>query len=179
MTVRTRNGCPGTRCSSSERESPGGPGRAWRTRALTLLICCLLVCVSARAEHYAILYNGGVSTEENEWYYYENTRSMYQTLVNRWDWDPHNITVIASDGLNPADDYDDYWMIYQNSNWSSATAAGSMLLPATKPNLENTIKNLNLGPEDLFFSFRGGSRRRGPGSDDDFRRGVHLRMGQR
>ena len=84
---------------------------------------------------YAVLFSGGVNDNNNHIRYWNDLKFMYSTLVNKYNFDPANITVLYADGT--AKDSD---MSVNNS--------------ATQTNLEaafNNLKEISTSNDLIFF----------------------------
>ena len=115
------------------------------------VVVCLQLCVpAARGEHYAVLFSGGGDPDHNHKRYYDNTLSMYNTLIYQWHYLPENVIVIAADGdaggldqnleqSSPDDETPDLI----DSDWNVLDPA-TTILSATAANLETTLNGLPL-----------------------------------
>ncbi len=110
-------------------------------------------------EKYAVLFNGGYQTSSNYAAYLNDTRQMYDVLLNIYEFPEENIFIFQSDGQDPADDCrfidsgnNPY---YVNSPWDldgdsdndiEAGAATSTNLFAKFDDLSNTMDS-----DDIFY----------------------------
>lgn len=89
------------------------------------------------SDNYAVLFAGGSRIAKNFPRYYNNTKNLYNTLVNSYDVDPDNIYVLYADGTDPDVDLTDSGT-QVNSDMSYATH----VLEATPENLEDVLTNI-------------------------------------
>lgn len=102
--------------------------------------------------NYAVLFSGGVNTYKNHNHYYDNIKSLYQTLVGRQCNVPReHISIIYADGTDPAVDRPD------GKNSDMSYAAGSTVLSATRTHAFDTLDTLarevTTNDHFLFYSF--------------------------
>jgi len=104
---------------------------------------------SASAENYAVIFAGGVDRSENHSRYYNSTRDIYNALVYKLNYLGTNIIVLASDGLDPADDINGGG----SSDWGFVLSSGGSVDSATSANLQAALTGLagTLDDEDTFF----------------------------
>jgi hypothetical protein len=105
--------------------------------------------------NYAVLFSGGVSADINHAYYYDNIKSLYQTITQHCNVLPQHVFIIYADGQDPAADRDD------GKNSDMSYAAGATVLSATRAHLFDTLQTLagvvNGNDHFLFYSFDHGS----------------------
>lgn len=84
--------------------------RRYRGAAIILILVALTAAGGwgprARADtvNYALLFSGGVREFYNEPRFYWNTQRAYDTLINVWDYEADNITVLFADGQGSGSD---------------------------------------------------------------------------
>ena len=120
-----------------------------------LLAVLCLAQATARAEHYAILFAGGVDAANNDDRFYEVTWDMYFRTRDFLNFLPENIYVIAFDGTNAGVDR----ASGVSSDWTNILASGSTVQEATAANLLATIQGLGAAERDtfLFWAYDHGS----------------------
>jgi hypothetical protein len=113
------------------------------------------IAATTRCSNYAVLFSGGISVNKNYDRYYNNIKSMYQTLTVKCNVEADNIYVVYADGTNTAADQ------YGNINSDMTFASGAHVLSATQANLTNTLTTLaglvTSSDNFLFYSFDHGS----------------------
>jgi len=140
---------------------------SWRTlRPGVCLLVALAVCPHpAPAEHYAILFAGGVEPDENMSWYYDEVYKDYQLIRNEWQYKPENIWIIFADGMDPGADQYRYVGSNVSSDWSVPDAQGAHVKEANYANLTSVLTMFeDLDEHDLFYWF---SSDHGGGEQDD------------
>ncbi len=119
----------------------------------------------APKKNFAVLFSGGIRPAKNFTRYYNNTKTLYEILVNHYRLDPNNIWVLYADGTDPGAD-----LTTADGLVNSDMSYASQVLPATGANLETvltTILPAEVNASDYFFfwSFdHGGGAYNAPGT---------------
>ena len=126
-------------------------------------------------ENYIVLYSGGGDVENNNGWFYDNIRSIYECAVNYYHIDPKNIYVVYADGTNPGIDKTTVETT-ANSDMTFATVRGSTVVAATREAFSNVLtevgQKIDGNDNFLFYSFDHGS-----GSLDPLRKGEEKLVG--
>jgi hypothetical protein len=94
-----------------------------------------VVDIFSESKNYAVLFAGGIRPYKNYPRYYNNTKNLYEILVNHFGLEPNNIWVLYADGNDPGEDLNTGGTAYENSDMSYA----KHVLPATAANLETVL----------------------------------------
>jgi PKD repeat protein len=108
------------------------------------------VCNPVTTNNYALLISGGGTQSTNYVRYYNDTKFMYNTLVNDFHYDKNHIKVLISDGTNSANDavyYDaSNKAVPVNSNPDlNGDGTNEVSNSATKINVQNALASFNAG----------------------------------
>jgi len=110
---------------------------------------------TTRCPNYAVLFSGGINASSNNDRYYNNIKSLYQTITIYGNVAPENVYVVFADGTNKAADRPG------NINSDMRFASSSHVVSATQANLLNTLTTLaglvTSSDNFLFYSFDHGS----------------------
>jgi hypothetical protein len=113
------------------------------------------IAATTRCPNYAVLFSGGVNASKNADRFYNNIKSLYQTLTVKCNVEANNIFIVFADGANPAADRPG------NINSDMTFTSGAHVLSATQANLLNTLTTLaglvTSSDNFLFYSFDHGS----------------------
>lgn len=117
------------------------------------------------AEHtYAVILSGGHNQLSNHERYWNDCSFVYQTLVNKYGVPKSNISVVMSDGTNPAADMHATTGGYKSSPLDlDNDGLPDIQYAATRANVRNVLSNLSkrLGKDDHLFFYvidHGGTR---------------------
>ena len=113
------------------------------------------LAATTRCPNYAVLFSGGVNASKNADRFYNNIRSLYQTLTVKCNVEANNIFIVFADGANPAADRPG------NINSDMTFASGAHVFSTTQTNLLNTLTTLTglvtSSDNFLFYSFDHGN----------------------
>ena len=106
-----------------------------------------------KSKNYAVLFSGGIRIAKNYSRYYNNTKDLYETLVDTYDLDPSNIWVLYADGTDTGVD-----LTTSSGTINSDMSYASQVQSATAANLEallsTTLANqVNSNDHFFFWSF--------------------------
>lgn len=134
-------------------------------------------------ENYIVIYSGGGDVANNNGWFYDNIRSIYECAINYYNIDPENIYIVYADGTNPGIDktiqFVEDGTAYQatvNSDMTFATVRGSTVVAATREEFRNVLtevgQKIDGNDNFLFYSFD-----HGDGSLDPLLKGEEKLVG--
>lgn len=105
---------------------------------------------STESKNYAVLFSGGIRTAKNYSRYYNNTKDLYETLVDTYELNPNNIWVLYADGTDTGVD-----LTTSSGTINSDMSYASQVQSATADNLETllstTLANRVKSNDHFFF----------------------------
>lgn len=95
-----------------------------------ILACCFLCSPKfASAEHYAMVFSGGLDPSQNHDRYYDETLRMWNNLTKIWGYGVDDVYVLFADGTNPAvDRSSDVSTLLNNECFQSVVLAVGMMV---------------------------------------------------